>query len=229
MTSVEETVTALSKLAGLNGLLKTSTTVGGGNKAKPEQTPFWCYGFLFDQRTLYISDTSFVPSKTWDKLYRAVGGEVTGTTGAGSDSPSSSSSSSNKTQPRLLPFPVDSPDLPTNSIQTLILDCLRVTDHPSHLSYVQALTMAMKIKADKTLLVGFTHPDRHELWEHVGQVIRGESGNEGEDEEVQREKETFRARIEQSGKDQGLDEVWDEALTWKGWVDPAFDGQIVKG
>jgi hypothetical protein len=230
MTSVEETVTALSKLAGLNGLLKTTTTTtmgGGKNKAKPEQTPFWCYGFLFDHRTLYISDTSFVPSKTWDKLYRAVGGgATTSLTRAGSGSPTSTS---NKPQPRLLPFPVTSPDLPTNSIETLILDCLRVADHSSHLSYIQALAMSMKIKADKTLLVGFTHPDRHVLWEHVGQVIRGESAKEDEDEEMQRDKETFRARIEQSGKDQGLEGVWEEALRWKGWIDPAFDGQIVRG
>ena len=226
MTSVEETVTALTKLTGLNGLLKTTTMTGGGNKAKPEQTPFWCYAFLFDQRTLYISDTSFVPSKTWDKLYRAVAGGATTTTRQGPNSPPSTS---NKVQPRLLPFSVDSPDLPTKSIETLILDCLRVADHSSHLSYVQALALSMKVNADKTFLVGFTHPDRHVLWEHVGQVIRGESGKQGEDEELQREKETFRARIEQSAKDQGLDGVWEEALRWKGWVDPAFDGQIVKG
>jgi hypothetical protein len=233
MTSVEQTVDDLSKLAGLNGLLKTTLMSGSHNKAKPEQTPFWCYAFLFDQRTLYMSDTSFVPSKTWDKLYRAVsGGVTTATTAVESDS------SSTKTQPKLLPFSVDSPDLPSNSIDTLILDCLRVVDHSSHLSYIQALALSMKIKADKTLLVGFTHPDRHVLWEHVGQVIRGESGRVGEgtnttdeedDEGVKREKEEFRARIERSGKEQGLDTVWEQALRWKGWIDPAFDGQVVKG
>jgi hypothetical protein len=142
----------------------------------------------------------------------------------------------------LLPFSHDVPDLPEGKIQTFILDCLRIQDHSSHLSYVQALALAMKAKARETLLVGFTHPDPHALWEDIGRVVQGQgedlgtdiksTGQQEDEDEDERElraaKREFRHKIAKSAKDQGLEHVWREALEWKGLVQPAFDRQVVR-
>ena len=210
-------LTGLSSVAGLEDLVK---------KAEIKETPFWCYGFLFEGKVLYFSDTSFIPTRTWNKLYKAVGGGEIG------------ENSTAGPQPRLLPFSAEEPDLPAGKIETFILDCLRISDHPSHLSYVQALSLAMKTKAKETYLVGFTHPDRHALWEDVGHVVQGQAkelGTKSTDDRVDEDedeldvaKKEFRDKIEQSARDQELEHVWRQALEWKGLVQPAFDRQVIR-
>jgi hypothetical protein len=100
----------------------------------------------------------------------------------------------------------------------------------------------MKAKARETLLVGFTHPDPHALWEDIGRVVQGQgedlgtdiisTGQQEDEDEDERElraaKREFRRKIEKSAKDQGLEHVWREALEWKGFVQPAFDRQVVR-
>jgi hypothetical protein len=233
-------LTGLTGLSGMTGLEDLVKTTKKKNEGKPGETPFWCYGFLFEGKVLYLSDTSFVPTRTWDRLYKAVGGDDQGRRGA--QDVGNGSDGTTGVQPRLLPFSHDLPDLPEGKIQTFILDCLRIQDHSSHLSYVQALALAMKAKARETLLVGFTHPDPHALWEDIGRVVQGQgedlgtdiisTGQQEDEDEDERElraaKREFRRKIEKSAKDQGLEHVWREALEWKGFVQPAFDRQVVR-
>jgi hypothetical protein len=208
-----------------NLVSSATTTTATASTGKPQETPFWCYGFVFDHETVYISDTSFIPTKTWDILHRAVLGEQV-----------SQDVKTNEEQLRLLPYPSQTPRFPKNKIKNLILDCLRVQPHASHLSYVQALAVAIKLNPSKTWLVGFTHPDRHVLWEHVGRVVRGDielaevEKEGGEETELNLAKKEFETRIIKSASDQGLERIWNEAVeSWKGWVEPAWDGMIVKG
>lgn len=54
-----------------------------------------------------------------------------------------------------------------------VLDCLRVPTHPSHLSVTEAMSVARRMKADKTYLLGFSHELSHDDYVAIGEAAGG--------------------------------------------------------
>jgi hypothetical protein len=105
----------------------------------------------------------------------------------------------------------------------LILDCISLELHPSHVSFFQGLSVAMLLAPVHTFLVGFVHTVSHREWEAAGQEIEGtrEPGVE----------EGMILKVSNSAVAQGsmMEEVWNLAREkWRGFVRPAYDGQIIR-
>ncbi|KAL1410241.1 hypothetical protein Q8F55_004246 [Vanrija albida] len=106
-------------------------------------------------------------------------------------------------------------------LPVLIVDALWPwRPHASHVSWIQAMEIALRIKASITYVLGMTHPTTHWQWEELGRSIRGEDGKEPEHDTN---------RLTQ----QLVKEVWahdtmykiaDGLREWKGVVEPAYDG-----
>lgn len=195
--------------------------------------PFYCHGFVyvqvpsrakstdsyvcgsrFDGKLVYLSDISYIPGKTWTTMIRAI-------------EPSTSASSELPTNdtigPDKLPFPPTAASLSKGHLACLILDCLRLEPHVSHLSFCQALSITQRLSARETYFVGFTHPASHGEWEAACREVEG-TRREGEEE-------AFVGAVGKSAAKQGeaMQRVWQEARSdWKGFVRPGIDGQIIE-
>jgi hypothetical protein len=107
-------------------------------------------------------------------------------------------------------------------IPCLILDCLDLRPHPSHLSFPQALALAMLLEPASTFLVGFVHSVAHKEWEAACREIQGTRQVGEEDEMI--------ARVEHAAAEHGhaMADIWKQARgTWGGYIRPAFDGQLL--
>ncbi|KAJ9107071.1 hypothetical protein QFC20_003796 [Naganishia adeliensis] len=178
-----------------------------------ETVPFYCHGFVFDGKLVYLSDISYIPSKTWNTMIRAIEPLVSRTNGT----------LSNDTIGRdKLPFPATAASPAPGTLPCLILDCLRLEPHVSHLSFCQALSVAQKLGASETFLVGFTHPASHNEWEAACKEVQG-IRKEGEEQ-------AFVDAVKKSAIKQGevMDRAWEEARSWRGFVRPGFDGQVIE-
>lgn len=61
----------------------------------------------------------------------------------------------------------------------LVIDTLwPVRPHASHVSFPQAMEIAIRIKPVQTLLVGMSHPVTNWMWEEIGRAVNGEAGKE---------------------------------------------------
>jgi phosphoribosyl 1,2-cyclic phosphodiesterase len=58
-------------------------------------------------------------------------------------------------------------------LPALILDCLRLRPHPSHLGIVDSIRIARRIGATKTYLTGFSHDVAHEEYVTITEGIGG--------------------------------------------------------
>jgi hypothetical protein len=58
-------------------------------------------------------------------------------------------------------------------LPALILDCLRLTSHPSHLGIAESLGIARRVGATKTYLTGFSHDVAHEEYVTITESIGG--------------------------------------------------------
>lgn len=162
---------------------------------------------------MYLSDISYIPSKTWNTMIRAMEPLVSRTNGTlskdiiGRDK---------------LPFPATAASPAPGTLPCLILDCLRLEPHVSHLSFCQALSVAQKLGASETFLVGFTHPASHNEWEAACKEVQG-IRKEGEEQ-------AFVDDVKKSAIKQGevMDRAWEEARSWRGFVRPGFDGQVIE-
>lgn len=198
-----------------------------------ETVPFYCHGFVyvqvpsrakstdsyvcgsrFDGKLVYLSDISYIPGKTWTTMIRAI-------------EPSTSASREPPTNdtigPDKLPFPPTAASLSKGHLACLILDCLRLEPHVSHLSFCQALSITQRLSARETYFVGFTHPASHGEWEAACREVEG-TRREGEEE-------AFVGAVGKSAAKQGeaMQRVWQEARSdWKGFVRPGFDGQVIE-
>lgn len=88
----------------------------------------------------------------------------------------------------------------------LVLDCLRVQKHTSHLSVSESLEVARRMDAQRTYLLGFSHEMSHDDYVAVGEAAGGKELSE-----------TELALLKQR----------DLECAYKGrqiWVRPAFDG-----
>lgn len=162
---------------------------------------------------VYLSDISYIPTGTWEKMIAAI---QPGTTGP------SALPTNDTIGPSKLPFSASLPPS-SRSLPCLILDCLRLEPHGSHLSFIQSLSICMHLSPRETYLVGFTHPNAHDEWVAGCRQVEGTRADGEED--------AFLAAVEKSAIRQGqvMAGVWERAQTeWKGFVRPAFDGQVVR-
>jgi hypothetical protein len=121
-----------------------------------------------------------------------------------------------------LPFPPNAAAPAPGSLPCLILDCLRLEPHVSHLSFAQSLAITQKLAPKETFLVGFTHPASHVEWEAACQEVEGTRTGE---------EQAFVNAVGKSAVKQGavMERVWEEAKSdWKGFVRPGFDGQVIE-
>ncbi|CEQ43162.1 SPOSA6832_05065, partial [Sporobolomyces salmonicolor] len=98
--------------------------------------PYFCMGFLFDAKILYLSDVSYIPEEVWSRLSEELDLPFSSpslTTGVGQLAPSVKQSN----KPRL---------------QALVVDCLRIEPFTSHFGLGQAVQTATRLGADKTYL-----------------------------------------------------------------------------
>ena len=64
-------------------------------------------------------------------------------------------------------------DLQSSPIPVLVLDCLRLKPHLSHLSLAQAVDYSRQLKAQRTYLLGFSHEVSHEEYETMLKAVGG--------------------------------------------------------
>ena len=98
-------------------------------------------------------------------------------------------------------------DLQASPIPVLVLDCLRLKPHLSHLSMEQAVGYARQLKAHKTYLLGFSHEVSHEEYETMLRAVGGRRVPQRELTEAVKA---------------GLDTL--DLAGERVWVRPAFDG-----
>jgi len=61
----------------------------------------------------------------------------------------------------------------------LVLDCLRLQPHTSHLGFEGSVEVARRIKALRTYFTGFSHEVSHDEWVTLGEAVGGKE-KEGE-------------------------------------------------
>jgi hypothetical protein len=174
---------------------------------------------------VYLSDVSYIPARTWDIMIDAIKQPTPESSSMSISSKSSASGtpSNDVIGPDKVPFPANAVSLPHNTLPCLILDTLRLEPHVSHLSFLQSLSVAQKLSAAETYLVGFTHPAAHAQWEAACEEVQGTRAPGSED--------AFLEAVEKSAVRQGdaMQKVWREVRDeWKGFVRPGYDGQVIK-
>ncbi len=98
-------------------------------------------------------------------------------------------------------------DLQSSPAPVLVLDCLRLEPHLSHLSMEQAVGYARQLKARRTYLLGFSHEVSHEEYETMLSAVGGR--------DVPQKELTEAVKA-------GLDTL--DLAGAKVWVRPALDG-----
>ncbi|GAA5876705.1 hypothetical protein JCM1840_000767 [Sporobolomyces johnsonii] len=117
--------------------------------------PYFCMGFLFDARILYLSDVSSIPEEVWSQLSDEL------------DLPRSSPSLTNGIEH--LALPASKSNKPR--LQALVVDCLRIEPFTSHFGLGQAVQTATRLGANKTYLIGFGHRTSHAAWLHATRLF----------------------------------------------------------
>jgi hypothetical protein len=93
-------------------------------------------------------------------------------------------------------------------------------EHASHVSFVQAMGIAMRLKPAQTLIVGMSHPTTHFMWQELGRRVCGADG-------------AFPNHPDHNLAQSLITKVWaaDEMkhistglAAWAGTVAPAWDG-----
>ncbi|KAF8634423.1 hypothetical protein AX15_000874 [Amanita polypyramis BW_CC] len=98
------------------------------------------------------------------------------------------------------------------STSVLVLDCLRLRPHTSHLGLEEAVKVARRIGAARTYLTGFGHEVSHEEYVTIGEMVGGGA------KEVLTENERQGAELAEIGRGKEI------------WVRPAHDGlRVVVG
>ncbi|CEQ43159.1 SPOSA6832_05053 [Sporobolomyces salmonicolor] len=105
----------------------------------PPLSPLICLGFLIDSSMLYISDASYIPEDTWNRVARCI---------------------ALPTQTGLFPSSVR--HLPR--LQALIIDCTGLCRGPSHFGLPQAIATSRRLGAVRTYLTNLPHEHTHRSW-----------------------------------------------------------------
>ncbi|OBZ79141.1 hypothetical protein A0H81_00457 [Grifola frondosa] len=88
----------------------------------------------------------------------------------------------------------------------LVLDCLRLHRHTSHLSFEESVAVARQMGAQRTYMIGFSHEVSHEEYVTLTKAVGGKVPHLEKITEVER---------------RGLDSIGEGAPIW---VRPSFDG-----
>lgn len=113
---------------------------------------------------------------------------------------------------------VSRPTLQPSQLPYLILDCLYLREHPSHLSFLQSLKTARDIDAARTMLIGFTHPVAHAEWLEGCRSIDGTgTGKE----------KGFAVKVGEWAGVQRMEDELEDVRQWGGVVRPAWDGMKI--
>ncbi|KAI9066725.1 hypothetical protein FKP32DRAFT_1589417 [Trametes sanguinea] len=95
---------------------------------------------------------------------------------------------------------------PTGRPPVLVLDCLRLEPHTSHLSLAQAIEVARRMRARRTYLTGFSHEVSHEEYRTILEAVGGRAPAQRDVTEMVRK---------------GMGTIEEGPPVW---VRPAFDG-----
>ncbi|KAK4704860.1 hypothetical protein P7C70_g1345, partial [Phenoliferia sp. Uapishka_3] len=192
-------------------------------------TPYYCLGFLFASRLVYLSDVSDIPQPVWEILEREceLPAEWRPIEDGMAKVEINGVNEGRKGKPK---------------IQGLVVDCLRIEGHMSHFGLGQAIEAARRIGAERTYLVGFGHMISHASWVHSMKAFQANATTSlpvlptvrapkpkhlwqhfsGTPVAGQEDKEVF--------KDYALQgiESWEGGAKGGFWVRPAADGMTIK-
>ncbi|KDN49482.1 hypothetical protein RSAG8_02184, partial [Rhizoctonia solani AG-8 WAC10335] len=118
--------------------------------------PYLCFGFIFGDFMVYISDVSHIPDETWETIHSA-SPEIGNLKSLG---------------------PSSDPVTQTNRYKVLVVDCLKLEPHTSHFGIQGALDAAKRVNAHRTYLVGFSHRIPHDDWNIIGEYLEGRNLND---------------------------------------------------
>ncbi|CUA72366.1 Putative hydrolase C777,06c [Schizosaccharomyces pombe 972h-] [Rhizoctonia solani] len=113
--------------------------------------PYLCFGFIFGDFMVYMSDVSHIPDDTWETIHSR---------SPSLGSPKSSGSSSDLAAQ-------------THRYKLLVVDCLKLEPHTSHFGIQGALNTAKRVNAHRTYMVGFSHRITHDDWNIIGDYLEG--------------------------------------------------------
>ncbi|CAE7218417.1 unnamed protein product [Rhizoctonia solani] len=122
--------------------------------AKPK--PYLCFGFIFGDFMVYISDVSHIPDDTWETIH--------------SRSPSFNNPKDLGSSSDLV--------IQTHRYKVLVVDCLKLEPHTSHFGIQGALDTAKRVNAHRTYMVGFGHRITHDDWNIIGEHLEGRRLND---------------------------------------------------
>ncbi|KNZ53765.1 hypothetical protein VP01_3140g1 [Puccinia sorghi] len=207
------------------------------NGSGQPSSPYECLAFLFDQTFCYMSDVSSIPDSTWTALGAPPSVSVLKRTMSsfteksfGSDDPSTSTSSCALDSLASSSSSVFEPDGAPLTLPLLIVDTLRLKPHISHFGIAEAVEAAVKLRAQRTYILGFTHGVTHECWLAACELISETShgaipstmepypGTE-EATELGDDPENFSQEALRLCRDY----IKDSPL----WIRPAFDGLVI--
>jgi len=199
--------------------------------------PYECLAFLFDQTFCYMSDVSSIPDSTWTALGCPPSVPVLKRTMSSfteksfdSDDPSTSTSSCALDSLASSPSSIYETDGASSALPLLIVDTLRLKPHISHFGIAEAVETAVKLRAQRTYILGFTHGVTHECWlaacELISETSHGaipstlepypdtkEATELGDDPE----------KFSQEALELCRDYIKDSPI----WIRPAFDGLLI--
>jgi len=103
--------------------------------------PYTCMGFVFGGSISYLSDVSHIPDGVYEQIDEAAAARS-----------------------RRL-------GLSDTRLPLLVLDCLKVLNHPSHFGLAQSIDALQRIRPLRTYFVGFAHGPTHDAWVHLCELL----------------------------------------------------------
>lgn len=114
----------------------------------------------------------------------------------------------------------------TAPLPVLIIDSLwALKRHSSHIHFVEALRIAMRLRPAMTYLVDLVHPLSHYMWEELCYSLKGENGKRGTEHP---DDEQARELIGRFWNDRHVGKMKKQLDTWEGRVEPGWDGLVIE-
>ncbi|POW00236.1 hypothetical protein PSHT_13132 [Puccinia striiformis] len=207
------------------------------NAAGQPECPYECLAFLFDQTFCYMSDVSSIPDPTWTALgcppsipLKRSMSHCTEKSSSDSDHPSIFTTSSRLDSTASSASSVSDSEGPPAGLPLLIVDTMRLEPHISHFGIAEAVETAVKLRAHRTYILGFTHGVTHECWEAACELISENSNtlsrttvDSSSDAEETSELGDDPPRFARQALALCEDYIKDTPL----WIRPAFDGLVI--
>ncbi|CAE6412496.1 unnamed protein product [Rhizoctonia solani] len=113
--------------------------------------PYLCFGFIFGDFMVYMSDVSHIPEATWETIH--------------SKPPALSSLRDSGSSSNLV--------AQARRYRILVIDCLKLEPHTSHFGIQDAVEAAKRVNAHRAYMVGFGHRITHNDWDTIGEYLEG--------------------------------------------------------